>query len=45
MNSWSLPVIAAVAERLSLKVNAVIVGPEFAAVVCTVQVQEDVLPI
>ena len=45
MNSWSLPVSAAVVDRLSLNVNAVIVGAELALVVCTVQEQVDVLPI
>ena len=44
MKSWSFPVTAEVAERLSLKVNAVIVGAELAAVVCIVQVQVEVFP-
>ena len=44
MKSWSFPVTAEVAERLSLKVNAVIVGAEFSAVVCIVQVQVEVFP-
>ena len=45
MNNWSLPVTVTVVERPSLKVNAPIVGAEFADVVCTVQVVVDVLPI
>lgn len=45
MNSWLLPVSVDVVERPSLKVNAPMDGAELAAVVCTVQVVVDVLPI